>query len=79
MTGGIIGPIATFGYPIRPINTLGGDEPSNRRLSMSGFTFTLEWYRTITGQRAFPHKYFVPRHNAHTLVDCFFSAETSFF
>jgi len=42
ITGGIIGPIDTFGYPNLPIKTLGGDEPPKLSLSIKGVTLSRE-------------------------------------
>src|SRR6267143_597822 len=64
-TGGTRGPTNTFGYPNRPTNTPGGEDPSRSIRSIIGAVFIMESQRTRIGQRVFPHRSFAPRHWMH--------------
>jgi hypothetical protein len=77
--GGIIGPIEILGYPILPMNTLGGEDPPIFNVSIKDLTLSLEWYLTITGHLVFPHRNLVPLQSPHKLGDFCLLIDISFF
>src|SRR6267143_3149437 len=78
-TGGTRGPTNTFGYPNRPTNTPGGEDPSRSNRSIIGAVFIMESQRTRIGHRALPQRSFAPRHWIHKPLEiaAFVSASNS--